>query len=68
MHGNSNIKKIQERVYEHNTVSLSRNQCYSRKAVSITYSEWVSIAFVINHAMRMPRILSVARLVVPIFF
>jgi len=51
-------------VYKRNTASLSRNRCYSRKAVSIIYSEWFSIAFVINHAVRMFRVTSVARLAV----
>jgi len=52
-------------MYKRNTLLLSRNHCYSRKALSITYSEWVPIAFVINHALRVPHVISVARLVVP---
>jgi len=32
---------------------LSCNHCYSGKAISITYSECVSVALVIQHAMRM---------------
>ena len=34
----------------------SRNHCCRRKAISITYSECVSLASVTQHAMRMPRI------------
>jgi len=54
-------------VYKRNTALLSRNHCYSRKAVIITYREWVSLAFVINQAILMLHVISVARLVVPFF-
>ena len=40
-------------------LTLSPNHCCSGKAISITYSEWVSVGLFIQHAMRMrPIILS----------
>jgi hypothetical protein len=36
-----------------NTEGRSCNHCRSRKAVCITYSEWVFVAFVIQHPMQM---------------
>ena len=41
---------------KHSTLGALHNHCYRGKAVSITYSEWVSVALVIQHAMRMLRI------------
>ena len=41
-------------------MSRSCNHCSSGKAISITYSECVSIALGIQHAMRVPHIISVA--------
>jgi hypothetical protein len=54
----------------HNIEARSRNHCCSGKAVSITYSECVSVALAIQHAKRMRRIIlpSVACLAVPYFF
>jgi hypothetical protein len=48
---------------------LSRNCCCRGKAVSVTYSECVSVALFIQHAKRMRRIIlpSVACLAVPYF-
>jgi hypothetical protein len=50
-------------------VARSRNHCCSGKAISITYSQCVSVALVIQHAKRMRRIilLSVACPAVPYF-
>jgi hypothetical protein len=47
----------------------SRNNCYRGKAISITYTECVSVALVIQHAKRMRRIIlsPVACLTVPYF-
>jgi hypothetical protein len=47
----------------------SRNHCCRGKAISITYSECVSVALVIQHAKRMRRIIlsSVACLALPYF-
>jgi hypothetical protein len=47
----------------------SRNHCCQGKAISITYSECVSVALVIQYAKRMRRIIlsSVACLAVPYF-
>jgi hypothetical protein len=52
-----------------NTEERSRNQCYRGKAISITYSERVSVALVIQHAKRMRRIIlsTVACLALPYF-
>jgi hypothetical protein len=57
---------------EHINVNLearSRNHSYRGEAISITYSECVSVALVIQHAKRMRRIIlpSVACLAVPYF-
>jgi hypothetical protein len=40
-----------------NIEARSRNHCCRGKAISITYSEWVSVALVIQHAKRMRRII-----------
>jgi hypothetical protein len=47
----------------------SRNYCWCRKALSIAYSECVSVALVTQHAKRMSRIIlsSVTCLAVPYF-
>jgi len=37
-------------------MARSRNHCCSGKAVSITFSEYVSVAFVIQHVVRMHHI------------
>jgi hypothetical protein len=57
MHGYSNIEK------------RSRDHCCRDKAISIAYSEYVSVALVIQHAKRMRRIIlpSVARVVLKTF-
>jgi hypothetical protein len=41
---------------QRNTEARSCNQCSSEKAIIITYSEGVSVAFVIQHAKRMRHI------------
>jgi hypothetical protein len=53
-----------------NIEARSRNHCCRGKAVSITYSQCVSVALVIQHAKRMRRIIlsSVACLAVPYFY
>jgi hypothetical protein len=43
-----------------NIVARSRNHHSSGKAISITYSQCVSVTFGIQHEMRMPRIMSYA--------
>jgi hypothetical protein len=40
-------------MYKHNTAACLHNNCCSGKAVSITYSECVLVALVIQHAKRM---------------
>jgi len=40
-----------------NIEARARNHCCSGKAVIITYSEFVSVDLVIQHAMRMRRVL-----------
>jgi hypothetical protein len=56
-------------MYKRNTEARSRNNCCRRKTISITYSECVSVASVIQHAMRQRRIIFsyVASLVVTYF-
>jgi hypothetical protein len=39
-----------------NIEARSRTNCYRGKAITITYSEWVSIALITQHAQRMRRI------------
>ena len=39
--------------YKHNDEECSCNHCCCHKAVSITYSECVSVALVIQHVVRM---------------
>jgi hypothetical protein len=53
-----------------NIQARSRNHFCRRKAISITYSECVSVALVIQHAKRMRHIIlsSVACLALPYFF
>jgi len=48
----------------------SHNHCCRERAASIIYSECVSVALVMQHAMRMRRTVlsSVARLALPHFF
>jgi hypothetical protein len=55
--------------YKRNIEALSRNHCCRGKAISITYSECVFVALVIQHAKRMSRIIlsSVVCLAVPYF-
>jgi hypothetical protein len=53
-------KALQERqcmYIQHNTEARSRNHCCRGQAVSITYSECVFVALVIQHAKRMPLII-----------
>ena len=51
----------------HNIQISSRNHCCREKAISISYSECVSVALVIHHAKRMRRFIlsSVACLATP---
>jgi hypothetical protein len=52
------IRHFQDRqcTYESNSKTLSRNHCYRGKAVSVTYSDGVSVVLVFQHAMRMRHI------------
>ena len=45
------------RTYKGNTEALSRNQYCSGKAITMKYSERVSVALLIQYAMRMRRII-----------
>jgi len=53
-----------------NIKARSRNRCCSGKAVSITYSEFVSVGLVMQHAKRMRRVIFsfVACLALRLFF
>jgi hypothetical protein len=51
-----------------NIDARSRNHCYRGKAISITYSERVFVALVIQHAMRMRHIVTCGLSVSTIFF
>jgi hypothetical protein len=55
--------------YKGKTEARSRNHRCRGKAKSLTYSQWVSVAFFIQHAKRMRRVIlpSVACLAVPYF-
>jgi hypothetical protein len=44
-------------MYERNIEARSRNHCCRRKAINITYSECLSVALFIQHAVRMCRII-----------
>ena len=62
--GNSMLKIFQidiiqdrQRTYKHNTEMRTPNNFYHGKDVSITYSECVFVALVIQHATPMPRII-----------
>ena len=50
-------KKDRQCTYIRNTGALSCNNCCSIKAISITYSECVTVALGIQHAMRMRSII-----------
>jgi hypothetical protein len=54
-------------MYQHKTEARSHNHFRRRKAEIITYSQCVSVALVIQHAMRMRRVIlsSVVRVTVP---
>jgi hypothetical protein len=56
-------------VYKSKVKARSRQHCCRGKAMSITYSECLSVALVIQHAIRMRRIIlsSVACLALPHF-
>jgi len=60
---------VQTTYVERNTEGHLLNHCCLGKAISITYSEYVSVALVIHHAKRMRRILlsSAATPVLPYF-
>ena len=54
---------------ERNNEGRSRNHCCSGKAITITYSECVSVALVIQHEMRMRHIgLSGSTIFFPLIF
>jgi hypothetical protein len=62
-------KEDRQCTYKCNIEARSRNHCCRGKAISITYSKYVSVALVIQHVKRMRRIIlsSVACLAVPYF-
>jgi hypothetical protein len=56
-------------VLSRDTEARSCNHCCLTKSVNVTYSEYISVALVIQHAIRMRRIIlsSVASLATPYF-
>ena len=64
------VKHDRQCTYKRNSEARSRNHCCRVKAISITYCKCVTVALVIQHAMRMRRIIlsSVASLALPYFF
>ena len=67
--GSSSTQNKADNVYESNNEAFSRNHSCRGKVVSITYSECVSVALVIQCAKPMRRIIlsSVSCLAVPCF-
>jgi len=65
----ANFIQDRQQSYESNIEARLRDHCCRRKLLSITYSKCVSVALIIQHAMRMSTILmlSVACLVVSYF-
>jgi hypothetical protein len=63
------LEQDKQCTYKHNIEVRSRNHCCRAKAISITYSQCVSVAIVIQHAKRMRRIIlsSVACQALPYF-
>jgi UDP-N-acetylmuramoylalanine-D-glutamate ligase len=51
-------KQDRQRTYKRNVESRTRIHCCRGKAISISYSECVSVALASHHAMRMRRIMS----------
>ena len=49
--------RLNDKAFKRNNEARSHNHCFSGKTVSITYSECVSKASVIQHAMRMRRVI-----------
>ena len=66
----SKAKHDRQRMYKRNIEARSRNNCWRGKANSITYSQCVFVALVIQHAKRMRHITlsSLSCLAVQIFF
>ena len=50
---NREYKKYRQCTYKHNIPAQSRHHFCRGKAIGVTYSECVSVALVIHHAMRM---------------
>ena len=51
------VTQDRQRMYKRNSEVCTTNNCYYGKAISITYSECVFVALVIQHATRTPRII-----------
>jgi hypothetical protein len=68
--GSNSVVHKAENVYQSNNEALSRNHSCRGKAISITYSECVSVALVIQNAKRMRSIIlsSVAYKALSCFF
>jgi hypothetical protein len=63
------LQQDRQCTYKYNIEVLSHNRCWCGKAISVSNSECVSVALVIQHAKRMRRIILsyVACLAVPYF-
>jgi hypothetical protein len=53
----SHVQQDRQRMYKSNIEARSHNHCCHGKEISITYSEWVFVAFVTHNAKGMRRVI-----------
>jgi hypothetical protein len=61
-------KEQRQRTYKRNIEARSRNHCCRGKVISITYSDRVSVALVIQHAKRLWRVILLSVSCLPYFY